>query len=419
MPLFDMNNGGNLKNFKQPLLTIFVIFATAYIFSLMGCSGSSGGVAEVVPSPSVMTPNGQNDQLEFQPNEPNDQTVLKPINANDMRECTNEELTTLTSWSNSLTASDEAINTSDGRKSDQVVKLAQEAMQKCDYVEFYHTQKPCKKIKRVITTPDNPTITAYDAYRIDQRCKSTENYLLKFKLRPNPKQVTQPKPQPISPVTPAPTQPKPIDPSELRQCSADEFSKLNTWKSSVDLANKNIAKLGQQTSWKYNQNAIDAAKTATVSCEALMKYHQVQPCKREKSYTAETLKEQCQTSRQYYYNFAQRTDSLITPNAKLYLDTRVIANRTYEPGPANLSVGLCILTNQSNSVITYSGQKTLVTEARVYPDQEHKMFVIVTAEGLKFECYGVDYQSAATSLNEVLRLLLARDTNLPLTYELN
>lgn len=212
-----------------------------------------------------------------------------------------------------------------------------------------------------------------------------------------------------------------VDPRDMRECTADEFAKLNSWRAALDIANKNIAKLGGQSNWKYDAAAVDSSKTATVLCESLITYHQARPCKREKVYTAQSLREQCATARTYNYNFAQRTESLIVSGARLYLNTSIFADRTegFKPGPANLSHGQCVITNLAASPIVYSGQKALVTEARVYTDPAYQMFVLQTQEGLKLECYGVNYSSLQTSLSEVVRLLGAKDTRLPLSYELN
>lgn len=396
-------------------MTVFVVFATAYILTIMGCAKSSD-----VSGPPPAVPAQPTNPGELTSEEKN----LQPLNPEDLRECTKDEFATLVDWSNDLAASNEAIRTSDGRKSDQVVKLALKAIGKCDEAQFYHLQKPCKKTTRVVTDPDHPTVRAYDAYRINQRCDVTEAYLKKFNLRPDPRQArpepVDPGPAPVGPI-PQPPQPTPVDPGQVGQCSSDEFAKLNSWRAALDSANKNVARLGNQASWKYDAAAVDSSKSATALCESLISYHQVRPCKRDKTYTAQSLREQCATTRSYYYNFAQRTESLIVPNVKLYLNTSIFADRAegFKPGPSNFSYGQCVITNTSGSVIIYSGQKTLVTEARVYTNPEYQMFVLQTQEGLKLECYGVDYSSAATSLSEVMRLLAAKETRLPLSYELN
>lgn len=391
-----------------------MIFATAYVLTIVGCAKASSGGGGPAPV-----------QVDVQPAA--EDIILQPLDPKDLRECNNDEFSDLIAWSNDLAVSDESIKTSEGRNNPNTVKLAVAAIKKCDAAEFYHTNKPCKKtkIKRDITTPEKSvtTVTAYDAYRIKQRCQRTEDYLNKYKLRPSPSQI-QPEPvRPTDPVKPSVNPPaQPVTPDapvgQYRQCTANEFSQLNAWRASLDKANKNVARLGNQSSWKFDALALDSTSAATKSCETLIAYHQAQPCQREKTYTAEILREQCATVRTYYYNFAQRTESLIMPNAKLYFNTNVLKNRSFEPGPAALSLGQCVITNQTSENISYSGQKTLVKAARVYTDSL-QMFAMETEEGLKFECYGLAFESAATSLNEVMRLLSAKDTQLPLSYELN
>jgi hypothetical protein len=423
-------NGGIVRNYKQPLLTIFVIFAAAYILTILGCSptSSSNSPAAAVPEAPV---------LPIPEVQPEEEVALQELDPKDLRECTADEFSVLVDWSLALLKADESLKSmgskNSWKKNQTVVQQATVAIHKCDQVQFYHSLKPCKRTKttREITRPDKviTTVNAYDAFRINKRCQNVDTYLTKFNLRPDPKQ-TEPKidepQQPLEPNNPDEQSTDidnsvdtPTDNLSLRQCSSDEFAKLNLWRASLDLANKNIAKLGSQSDWKYEPKAIDAATTATKNCEAAISYHQSQPCKREKSYTGQSLRDQCSTSRSYYYNFAQRTESLIVPNAKLYLNTSVIANRNFASGPANLSFGQCVLTNLTDSSIQYAGQKTLVKEARVYTDVRYQMFVLVTQEGLKFECYGLDYSSAATSLSEVVRLLSAKESRLPLSYELN
>ncbi len=413
------SNGGNVKSFKQPLLTILVIFATAYFLTIVGCSPSSS-TNNQQPAVTPSTPSTPTTP-ELSAGDSNaTEAVLKPIDPKDMRLCTNDEFSNLINWKNALNLSDDSIKEVSARKNDKTIKLALDAIKKCDQAEFYHSLKPCKKIRKVITTPDKPEVKAYDAYRINQQCKFTENYLIGLKMRPDPKLA-----YPSEPAEPAPIQPSPVPPAnpplaggQYRQCTSAEFAQLNTWRSNLDSANKNIAKLGSISNWKYDTIAIDSASTATKSCETLIKYHTSQPCQREKTYTANSLKEQCKTARTYYYNFAQRSESLIVPTAQLYLNTEPLSQKIFSPGASANTYGQCVITNQSNLDIQYSGQKTLVTEARVYTDQL-QMFVLVTQEGLKLECYGMDFTSAATSLREVIKLLAAKNSSLEMQYELN
>ncbi|MFZ3231762.1 MAG: hypothetical protein WA160_16265 [Pseudobdellovibrio sp.] len=423
------------QQYKQPLLTIVIIFATAYILTLIGCAPKGGSdAAAPVPNIEAAAP-------DLQPQNPTlTDEDLQEIDPKDMRECTTDEFKTLIDWSNSLAASNKVIqsmgaSSASWKQKADFVQIATLAMNKCDDVQFYHSKKPCKKTEVTIINPTKPILKyAYDAARIHKRCALTEQYLNKFGLRPD-----------NAGAAPANSEQNPYSPGDssnsgtvedvnsLRECSIDEFSKLKLFRSALDQANKNIDKLGTSANWKYDANSIEAAQVATSTCEVEIKYHQAQPCKRAiknettnqievKVYAGDTLRQQCQKARSYNYEFAQRSESLITSNAKLILDTSLIANKTITSGESNITVGQCVVSNVSAATVTYQGQKTLVTEARVYPNQEdpgYQMFVMLTAEGVKFECYGLDYTSLKTSKNEVVRLLKQKNTNINLSYELN
>lgn len=428
--------GGNMNQYKQPIMTIFLIFATAYVLTLIGCA-PSGGSGNGQAAPQGQQPGGPvvsgGDQHEVE---------LIEIDPREMRECTTDEFDRLVSWSNALEPAKEAIRASAGKKKDSTVQLAIEAIKKCDQVQAYHSVKPCKKMKRTIVNPDQAVlVNAYDAARIHKRCEMVDGYLSKFDLRPSKDGDVVVTPVPNEPSNPSvPAEPIPpqtgsdIDVHNLRECSADEFTALKSFRMSLDLANKNIDKLGGQSSWKYDAIAIDAAKTATNACESAIRHHQAEPCQRQvkndatgkmetKVYSGETLRKQCLKARTYNYEFMQQLSSLIVPNAKLYFDTSIIANKTIAPGySSDLTIGQCIISNLSNNSVTYGSQKALVTEARIYPSQDnegYQMFVMVTGEGVKLECYGLGYTSLKSSKTEVVRLLKQKDTPINLSYELN
>ncbi len=427
---FECSNeffGGYVKNYKQALIMpILVIFATATLFAFMGCAKSkdiSGEPQAVVEQPAPAT-----DPSNPSSSGKDNTAALQPVPVSSMPECTDDEFADLVAWSNDLAAAKQALAENGNQKNEAVIKLALSAIKKCDQAEFYHSVKYCKKTTKVITT--GTTVRGYDAFTIHNRCAPIDSYLKKLNMRPDPKQ-SQPAPprsEPSIPKQPVPQQPTtpqrppaqpPVDAGQLPQCNSDEFAKLNAWRGILDVANKKIAKFEDQTSWKYDAGTIESAKAATLSCESVISHHDANPCQREKAYTGQTLREQCTTARTYYYNFAQRNDSMIVSGAKLYLQTSVLADRTFHPGPAEKSYGNCVITNQSSSVINYTGQKALITESRVYTNAEDQMFVLLTQEGLKLECYGMKYSSAATSLTEVMRLLAAEETKLPMSYELN
>lgn len=443
-----------MKEFKQPLLTIIIIFATAYILSLIGCA-PSGDKTVGAPSPaagSASTPTTESNSGN-NPSGPVSDVKLVQVDAAKMRDCRDNEFQALQAWGSVLSASDAAIKamgdkSTAWKKKDDVIKLAQAAIVQCDQLQTYHLQNPCKKVvdKNIV----NPTGTAkaYDAFRIHQRCDLSNKYLVQFNARPaaTVKQPTpiQPPAVTVQPTTPvAPLQPPvAIDPNantdmqarDMHECNEAEFAKIKPWRAALDQANKSISKLGSQSSWKYEVNAIDFSKTATLMCESLIAYHQTQPCKRfvkddktgvttTKIYSGDSLREQCTTARTYQYEFRQQDTSLMLTNARLYFDTSIIAGKTVNSGyVSDVKYGQCIFSNNTSNPITYNSEKALVTAARVYPGNDPegtKMFVLETAEGLKMECYGLDFQSAKTSKNEVVRLLKEKQTNISLTYELN
>ena len=430
--------GEIMNQFKQPLLTILVIFATAYVLTIVGCAPQSSDPVPV----SISSDNTQ-------------PTILQPIALSDLRECTKEEFSNLVRWSESLTAADASINAlgtpAKWKKDANVIKLATDAINKCDSATYYHSLKPCKKTTQNIITPTKPTMKGYDAYRINQRCDLPNQYLLKFNLRPDPNNTVQPAPvkppkvpapkpdeevqQPLPPVVTNPGSDN--SSSGIRQCSADEFDKIKMWRASLDQANKNISKLGSQSNWKYEANSIASAATATKSCEALISYYQNTECERKivddktktsqiKTYSKEIIRDQCQMARLYNYEFAQRAESLIVSNAKLYFDASPLANQTIAVGSVDFRIGeQCFVSNLTSNDVTYgSGQQVLLTAARVYPPQNSdngglQMFVFETEQGIKVECYGLDYPGVKTSKSEVVRLLKQKNTNISLRYELN
>lgn len=437
-----------MKQFKQPLLTIVIIFATAYILSLIGCA-PSGDKSVGAPAPtgdSHSTP-----VLADSPNSPGSagEVKLVQVDVAQMRECRDNEFSTLQSWGSALSASDAAIKamgdkSASWKKKDEVIKLAQKTIIQCDQLQTYHVQNPCKKVVDKNIVNPTGTVKAYDGFRIHQRCELSNKYLVQFNARPA---AIVKQPTPIqTPVVTAPAQPvEPtvtIDPHsdidtqarDMHECNEAEFAKLKPWRAALDQANKSISKLGPASSWKYEVNAIDFSKTATQMCESLVAYHQAQPCKRfvkddktaatvTKIYSGDSLRQQCALARTYQYEFKQQDKSLILANARLYFDTSIIAGRKVEPGySSDVKYGQCIFSNSTSNPIIYNSEKASVTAARVYPGNDPegtKMFVLETAEGLKMECYGLDFQSAKTSKNEVVRLLKDKQTNISLSYELN
>ncbi len=420
-----------MNQFKQPLLTVLVIFATAYVITVVGCAPAGEDLQAKTP---------RVDSTEQSGSATAERVNQVPIDPKTMRECTNEEFSALVSWGSAVDTANEAIEElgteKNWKKSSNIISAAVSAKSKCDAVQPYHYAKPCKKTSATLL---QTKVKGYDANRINQRCELSRKYLAKFKVEA-PK-VIEPKPdviqEPKTPPVVAPTQPDTGASSGLRACSADEFTKIKAWRSALDIANMNIAKLGSQANWKYEASAVGSAAAATKACEALSPYHQTNPCQRTfthektkmaqtKVYSGENLREQCQAARLYTYDFAQRSESLIVPTAKLYLDGSAFANQAIEVGSLDVNIGeQCLVSNLTSSRVSYSaGQQILLTVARVYPPQNSdngglQMFVFETEQGIKVECYGVDYPDVKTSKSEVVRLLKAKNTNLTLRYELN
>ncbi|MBC7741465.1 MAG: hypothetical protein H7061_04655 [Bdellovibrionaceae bacterium] len=410
-----------MNSFSRPLMTIFIIFAMAYMLTIIGCGSSSNGPsADAAPALTVLPASEPKKKAPARPAmpEPTKAEIAK------MPQCTDKEYETLRTWSFEVIAANKVMNSSSSKPSDQ--KLIQSTISSCDKMQAYHTAHPCKKSE--VTTPELAKV--YGAFEISKRCTPIKNYAVETNIISTPAPEPIPAPAPPKPVTNKPpvvatppvTSPTAPPVAGMRSCSADEFAKLKSWRTAVDLANMNIGKLAGNL--KFHPIAIDAATTATKACEPLMAYHANQPCQREKAYTSEMIRAQCQMARAYYYDFSQRQDTLIVPNAKLYLDTSIIANLPFrtEMGENSLYHN-CRISNESANTVTYTGQKALVTETHVYSNSEielsRSMFTMKTAEGLKFECYGLEYSSILTSKNEVVRLLGLKETKLPLFYELN
>ncbi len=431
-----------MNQYKQPLLTILIIFATAYILSLIGCAPSSDkSVSAPTAAPRAESDKTPTDAVTSKPNE----VQLVQIDPSKMKECKSNEVKVLQLWDTALAASTTAIKamgekSSDWKKKDEVIKLAQKVIVQCEQLQTYHLQHPCKVlVEKNIINPEGKIKVAYDAFQIHQRCGLPNKYLVQFDALPvlstQPPVVVQPTQTPPQPQVPsAPEVATDVAARDIHECNEVEFMKLNSWRAALNQAQKSIAALGPQSNWKYNSSALDFTNTATIMCENLIDYHQNQPCKRfvkddrsgvtaTKIYSGESLRQQCATTRTYHYEFAQQQKSLILTKARLYFDTAVMSGKIINPGYAsNVTYGQCIVSNTSNNPITYNSQKALVTEARVYPQngvEGFQMFVLVTVEGIKLECYGLDYQSDQTSKNEVVRLLNQKQTNISLSYELN
>lgn len=395
-----------------------VIFGAAYMLAASGCADSSGNSGKNLTAPVGENGDGGQDDANLQP--------LKP---EQVRECSDNEFAQLVSWRNAVDKANGLIDTAKGKQQPQAVDASVRAINACDSRFAYHKVEPCKKTKKTIV---NTQVKVYDAYTIKRDCAKVDGYLTKHNLRPQPGVTPAPaEPTPNPQPNPEPLPVDPVDPpvidngnqGVLSTCSQDEFSKLSEWASVQDRANKSIARLGSQDSWKYDEQAITNSALAVKQCESLMKYHSQRPCEKnikqddgssiKRQYTRETLGERCNTSRKYFYEYVQNKTTLIFPNADLYVDLSHFAQQRFDT-QSFVTLGNCVAENRTDSVIDYSGRKALVTDTRGF---EQKMLVLITAEGLKLDCYGLDIDGAF-SKTEIVKVLKAEGTDIRLEYRL-
>lgn len=301
-----------------------MIFATAYVLTLIGCTSSSSGGKGVeltptpAPAPSTVTGDGSGTT--------DNNGQLVEVDPATMPECTADELNQLDSLSNSLEAADAAISAAAGQKDDTAVQLASEAKSKCEQEQKYYTAKPCKKLNRNIVNPDDTTLDeAYDGARIHKRCEVVVSY-------------------------------------------ADQYG--------TSIGNDNPYEPG-------SDHTIQPGEATVINDISAM----------------------------------QQSSSLIVKSLNLMLDTSIISDIAITEGyTVNKTIGQCLLSNTSKTTITYHKEKVVLTEASIYPDDQK--FVMVTAEGIKLECYGLAYTAPTASKNDIVRLLKQKKTNINLSYEL-
>lgn len=390
---------------------MMVIFCAAYMLAATGCADSGGGSGANLNAP--VNPNDGVDQ---------DDMVLQPLDPKQVRECTNNEFSQLISWRNAVDKANGLIDAAKGKQQAQAVDASLTAIRACDSRFTYHRQQPCKKTKETIVSTQ---VKVYDAYLIKNDCSKVEGYLKKHNLRPDDTIDTTPDVTPVTPQPVDPAIPPVIDdgPGVFAMCSQNEFSKLTEWSASLDRANKSIAKLGSQANWKYDDASITNAALAVKSCESLMKYHADAPCEKnikqddgsmiKREYSKDSIASRCKTARTYFYEYVQNKTTLVFPNADLYVDLSHFAQQRFE-AQSFVSLGNCVVENRTDNTIDYSGRKALVTDTRGF---EQKMMVLVTAEGLKIDCYGLDVDGPF-SKTQVVKLLKAENTDIRLEYRL-
>ena len=415
-----------MKNMSRSVLTIIVIFGAAFLLAAAGCAASSNSGNPPALTAPVQT-NGNTNTAEP------DTAALQPHNPNELRECTDQEFAELSTWTDAVQQAKDLImgmgpNSSRWIRNQGAVNSCLGAISRCDNEFNYHLSEPCKRTRVTVV---GTTVVVYDAFAIRAACSNIDSYLRKFDLRPdsnsgdhhNPGQ-----PPPYQPIQPAPYQPQPApnpgyNPGQFAACTMDEFTSLNQWSSQVDAANTNIQKLGATANWKYDANAISSASSATNSCESLMQYHASKPCEKDvkqndgsmltKQYTHDSIAQRCQMARSYYYEFAQRTSTLNSNGADLYIDLSHFNQQRFDPG-AFVTFGNCVVQNKTAATIDYTGQKALVKDSRGF---ESKMMVLETNERLLIQCYGLDL-NGAFSTNQIQQLLQSKGSDIRLQYQL-
>ncbi|MFN3455269.1 MAG: hypothetical protein ACK41T_09945 [Pseudobdellovibrio sp.] len=206
-------------------------------------------------------------------------------------------------------------------------------------------------------------------------------------------------------------------------CDGEEFSRLSTWSVYLEQANQAIAKLGARSNWKYDSASISSSTNAVRACEPLIKYHAEKPCKRNvklndgsatvREYTRKTISERCEVVRSYYYDYLQRTSTLNSDNADLYIGLGGLGVARFD-AQSMKDVGPCVIENKTDHVIDYTGKMALVTSSRGFED---KLMILETKEGLSVKCYGLDLKGPF-SKTEIVRLLKNEGGNIRLEYVL-
>lgn len=349
------------------------------------------------------------------------------------RECSASEVSLIKNNDQLIQKSNEAVDSIKGKKDDKVIASSTEAVRSCDVVTAQiNSSGACRITKKSVVNPDKPVVSFYDAYRVHQKCSKAETYLVKNNARPTKGETTVVDTQPApSPVTPAPSQPDPVSPippvdtsAALRQCSGDEFSNLSEMVKSLDLATKQVDRLGSKADWKYESDAIANSALAAKACENLIAYHDQSPCEKSiqqddgskilRQYTGATLRQRCEKARTYFYEFVQNKTTLNFKNADLYVDVSDFENKVFEMDHVYESK-LCRIENKSGATLDYTGRDlVLVKDSRGF---EAKMMVLETQEGLLIQCYGLNIDGAF-SKREIVKVLKDEGTDLPLVYKL-
>lgn len=289
----------------------------------------------------------------------------------------------------------------------------------CDSKIAKFKSQPCKFQKNILEE------IVLDQAFLNRNCKLSEKYLNKFSSRsgsvavPTPPAPPAPAPRPpvvpVAPVTP-PVAPPVVQPvtqpvQGIRQCSDIEFQNINQLKTATSTAQSKINRLGQFENWKFDKEALTASTNAAKVCENFLVQFSEQTCQRQvkqndgtvanKIYSQQSLREDCNLSRQYYYEFVQRTDSLNAKNADLYLDFSNFNRKVFPAASMENINENCVYENHTERDINYTNQPALIKSSRGF---EVKQMTLETNEGLLISCYGLSL-GAAFSKREIQQLL--------------
>lgn len=388
------------------------------VMTLASCGQSSSKKA--APATTGNSSDGQNTT---QPIE-----TYKELSEDEIaRECNSLEVATIKIYEQLIKNSNDQVDNAKGKKDDHVIQDGVKAIVACDQlIQNLGSAGACRITKPpTIIEPTKSIISFYDQFRVDQKCQKTDSYLTRYESRPSKITTLTPPVEPSIPVDPPVNPPlnppvnPPIPPTTgtLKQCSQDEFARLNEMVALLNPAVARIDKLG--SNWKYDANVIESAAAATKACENLIAYHDQQPCERTidkvvKQYTGATLRLRCEKARTYFYEYIQNKKTLNFKNADLFLDVSGFDNKVFENEYINDIQG-CRVENRSGHDINYTGKDfVLVKDSRGF---ESKMMVLETAEGLLIQCYGLNI-GEAFSKTEVVRVLKEENTIMPLVYRL-
>ncbi len=238
-----------------------------------------------------------------------------------------------------------------------------------------------------------------------------------------PQQETTPaetQPPSVSGKQPLPAVKEPPQVEIFPTCSENEFSLLKEAMKLNDSAVNSIKKLGQFKDWAYNGSLVTQATEATRKCEELIAYHDKRPCQKFitpdnlKQYSGRILRERCELSRKYFYEFVQNKTNLQHKNADLFIDLTQGFNLNFEANYINTVQG-CRIENPTNLDINYEQ----LSEAQIKSSRgfSEKMVVLEANEGLIISCYGLEI-GEGFSKNQIQKLMNQQKVFAPLFYKL-